>query len=143
MGIEDNSPILAPVAVLILWSMIVLAWAAIARMPAARKLGLSFDDGQRTSELAMKLPPEVQWKMDNYNHLMEQPTLFYAAALALALAGMGDGVGLWLAWAYVGVRIVHSLVHGTSNKVAVRFRIFAVGNVVLLAMGVYLALGVF
>jgi hypothetical protein len=143
MGIEDNSPILAPVAVLILWSMIVLAWAAMARMPAARKLGLSFDDGRRTSELALKLPPEVQWKMDNYNHLMEQPTLFYAAALALALAVMGDGVGLWLAWAYVGVRIVHSLVHGTSNKVAIRSRVFAVGNVVLLAMGVYLALGVF
>jgi hypothetical protein len=143
MGIENNSPILAPIAVLILWSMIVLAWAAMARLPAARTLGLGYEDAKRTSEFGARLPPEVQWKMDNYNHLMEQPTLFYAAALALAAAGMGDGIGLWLAWAYVAIRFVHSIVHCTSNVVATRFRIFALGNVVLVAMGIYLAMGVF
>ena len=135
--------ILQSVAVLILWSMIVLGWAAAARFPAAKKLGLDIEDAKRTAEFGARMPPETQWKMDNYNHLMEQPTLFYAAAISLAVVGDGSGIGLWLAWAYVAIRIVHSLVHGTSNRVAVRFPLFALGNLVLIGMGLVLASAAF
>jgi len=82
----------------------------------------------------------VRWKADNYNHLMEQPTLFYATALTLALLGAGEGTNLALAWTYVGLRIVHSLVQALVNIIILRFTIFMVASVVLLAMSVRAAL---
>ena len=90
-----------------------------------------------------QLPAEVRWKADNYNHLMEQPTLFYAVALTLALAGAGGGLNVWLAWAYVALRVVHSLVQATMNVILVRFGIFMVGSVVLLILAVRTAMTVF
>jgi hypothetical protein len=89
------------------------------------------------------LPPQVRWKADNYNHLMEQPTLFYAAALTLAVVGQGDGLSVTLAWAYVGFRVVHSLVQALTNIIMARFMIFMAGSVVLLALAVRAALAVF
>jgi len=80
------------------------------------------------------LPPAVQWKAHNYNHLHEQPTLFYAIALTLALLGQGDGPNLWLAWAYVLLRIGHSLVQATFNKVSVRFLFFLLSTLALVAL---------
>lgn len=81
-----------------------------------------------------QLPPAVRWKADNYNHLMEQPTIFYAAALALALMGQGDGLNLMLAWAYVGLRVVHSLWQALTNVIEVRFVLFALSTLPLIAM---------
>lgn len=81
-----------------------------------------------------QLPPRVRWKADNYNHLMEQPTLFYAITFALALLGRGDGWNLRLAWTYVGLRVVHSLVQALINKIEVRFAIFAISSLVLVAL---------
>ena len=65
---------------------------------------------------------------------MEQPTIFYATALVLAVAGLGDGINIWLAWAYVIARILHSLVHATTNVVTLRFGIFLLSSLVLTAM---------
>ena len=61
------------------------------------------------------IPREVQWKAHNYNHLHEAPTVFYAVALALAVLGQGDGLNAKIAWAYVGLRIVHSIWQSTVN----------------------------
>jgi hypothetical protein len=74
---------------------------------------------------------------------MEQPTLFYAVAFALALAGAGGGLNLTLAWTYVGLRVVHSVVQSTVNVITARFLVFLVGSLVLLALAVRAALVVF
>ena len=132
------SPILLPLVVLVIWSLIILGWVGASRVPAMVKLRLHPQKYPRTQDLAAALPPEVQWKADNYNHLMEQPTLFYAVVLALALIGEGAGLNLVLAWAYVGVRIAHSLIHVTTNKVLVRFRVFIAGTLVLLILAISL-----
>jgi hypothetical protein len=90
-----------------------------------------------------KIPARVRWKADNYNHLMEQPTLFYAVTLTLALLGAGDAINTALAWLYVGLRIVHSLVQALINVVNLRFAIFMVASLVLLAMTIRAAVIVF
>lgn len=138
MTIPTSSPILLPVAVLVLWSMIMLGWLALTRLPTMKRLRMHPQKFPRTQDLGAALPAEVQWKADNYNHLMEQPTIFYAAALSLAMIGAGSGINLVLAWAYVGLRIVHSLVHATSNKVLVRFNLFLLSTAVLMALAVRL-----
>lgn len=133
-------PILLPIVCLVIWTMIQLVWMAATRLPAIGAAKLGPDAGERTSELAKQLPKEVQWKADNYNHLLEQPTAFYACALVLAFAGAGDDLNLYLAWAYVGIRVVHSIVQSTSNKVMVRFSLFLLSSIVLTVMAVNAAL---
>ena len=130
------APILTPVLVLVLWTMVMLGWLAATRLPYIAKNKMGKDAGQRTAELGALLPKEIQWKAGNYNHLLEQPTAFYATAIASAMIGLGDGLNLYLAWAYVVARILHSLVHATTNVVLVRFSIFVVSSACLLVMAV-------
>jgi hypothetical protein len=85
----------------------------------------------------------VRWKADNYNHLMEQPTLFYATALTLALVGQGEGLNLALAWAYVGLRVVHSLIQALINVIILRFAVFMMASSVLVLLAVRAAMAVF
>jgi hypothetical protein len=133
-----NSPILAPVIALVLWSLLMLGWLALSRLPAMQRAGIDMSAvvGRRGQDLEGVLPDRVNWKSHNYAHLMEQPTLFYATALALALAGAGDGINLKLAWAYVLLRILHSLIQATWNRVAVRFSIFLVATAVLMWLAI-------
>ncbi len=138
-----NSPILAPVIALVLWSFVMWAWLYATRIPAILKNKIPMSPTMTKSELNAQLPASVRWKADNYNHLMEQPTLFYAVALTLALAGAGDGINLHLAWTYVAIRVVHSLVQSTTNVIKVRFFIFMAGSLVLLALAMRTALVVF
>jgi hypothetical protein len=138
-----HSPILAPVVVLVAWSMVMWGWMYATRIPAIVSRRMKLDPQAPRGEQMATLPARVRWKADNYNHLMEQPTLFYAIALTLALAGAGDGVGLVLAWSYVGVRVVHSLVQAAWNKIEVRFALFVVSSLVLIGMIVRAALAVF
>ncbi len=77
------------------------------------------------------LPPMVRWKADNYAHLMEQPTIFYALVISMAVIGEGSGINLYLAWAYVLLRIMHSLVQALVNKIELRFLIFVLSNIPL------------
>jgi hypothetical protein len=137
-----HSPILAPLVVLVLWSFVMLAWLYATRIPAVIKDRIAFDPRRPPEEFHAQLPAEVRWKADNYNHLMEQPTLFYAVALTLALLGAGS-LDAGLAWLYVSLRIAHSLVHAAVNAVIGRFAIFMAGSFVLLVMTVRAALLVF
>jgi len=137
------SLILQPVVVLVLWSMVMWAWLYATRIPAMRKAQTRLDPTLPREQITGALPPRVRWKADNYNHLMEQPTLFYATALVLAMTGAGQGLNLWLAWAYVVLRIVHSLWQSLSNVILVRFSIFAVASLVLAALAVRAAMTVF
>lgn len=136
-----HSEILAPAAVLVLWSMVVLIWvtatrfAAISRLSREELRSLS-KDGTRGQDLERVLPDSANWKSHNYTHLMEQPTVFYAAVFVLALAGAGAGVNLALAWAYVALRVVHSLWQGTVNKLPVRMFLFSLSSLCLMVLAV-------
>lgn len=110
------------------------AWLYATRIPAISRNRIVYDPRRPAEEFHARLPPEVRWKADNYNNLMEQPTLFYAVALTLALLGAGSALDAGLAWAYVGLRIAHSLVQATVNVVMVRFSLFMAATIVLLAM---------
>lgn len=136
----QHSPIFAPVIVLILWTFIMFFWMVATRLSTMPKLKISLEDAERTSELAKKLPAKIQWKADNYNHLLEQPTIFYATAFLLALVGGGDGINLSLAWFYVGGRIIHSIVQATINKVMLRFTLFLLTSIALLIMAINAAM---
>ena len=134
------SPILAPVVALVAWTLVMLVWMAIARRRAFAAMGIgwgSIPRGSRGVNLDGKAPDEAQWPSHNYNHLMEQPTVFYAIAITLALMNMGDGINLWLAWGYVALRVVHSIVQSTVNIVAIRFPIFALASLCLLGLTVH------
>ena len=137
-----HSPILAPVVALVAWSLVMMLWMYATRLPAIgrAKIDVATWRGGTGAQLEGILDPGVQWKAHNYNHLMEQPTLFYAICFSLALMEMGGGLNLALAWAYVALRIVHSIVQATWNLVRVRFAIFALGSLVLVALTLHAGL---
>lgn len=132
--------LLQPVMALVLWSLVMEVWLYATRIPAIQKAGGPLDPAMTAADLNARLPPSVRWKADNYNHLMEQPTIFYATCLAAAGSGHSDAANLGLAWGYVGLRVVHSLVQATRNIILVRFSIFLVSSVVLAILAVRLAL---
>lgn len=131
-----HSQILAPVVALVAWSLVMLLWMMVTRLPAMRAAGVDLGKltGTKASDADKVLPPQVQWKAHNYMHLMEQPTLFYAICLALALLGAGNGMNATIAWAYVGLRVLHSIVQATFNKVSVRFALFVLSTLALIAL---------
>jgi hypothetical protein len=129
-----KSSILCPVVMLTAWSMVMWFWMYLTRIPAMFKMKMRLDSNAPRGEQMSTLPPSVRWKADNYNHLMEQPTLFYAVALVLAIMGEGEGINLILAWIYVGFRVVHSLVQSIGNKIELRFVIFVLGSFALLGL---------
>ena len=124
---------LAPVLALVAWTFVMWFWMYATRIPAMQRAKIDVAELSRTGA-PLVLPPEVARVADNYNHLHEQPTLFYALALAAQLGGAGDGTNVALAWAYVGLRVVHSLVQATRNVIPVRFAVFSLGSFVLMAL---------
>jgi hypothetical protein len=140
-----HSDILRPMVVLIAWTLVMLAWTLATRLPAMKAAGVDMGKlvGTKASDADRALPPQVQWKAHNHNHLMEQPTLFYAVCAVLALSGTGNGVNAWIAWAYVALRIAHSLVQATSNRVRARFLFFMLSSFMLVALTLHAALAVF
>src|SRR5215212_10239169 len=128
------SPILAPVVALIAWSLLVMLWMIVRRGREFQRMGVTLATipaGMRGADMDGKAEPGAQWKAHNYNHLMEQPTIFYAIALTLALMGFGGGINYWLAWGYVGFRVLHSLIQCTVNIVAYRFTLFFLATLCL------------
>jgi hypothetical protein len=135
-----HSPILAPLIALVLWSFVMWAWLYATRIPAMMKSKVIYDPHRPPQEFHAQLPAPVRWKADNYNHLMEQPTLFYAVAIALALLDAGTGLNTALAWLYVALRIAHSLVQAVINVIMLRFAIFMAASVVLLVLSIRAAI---
>ena len=131
--------ILAPGAILILWSIIMLIWMAATRQPAMSQIGMDLTKaapGGRGADIDPNVPPSVAWKSHNYAHLMEQPTIFYPAIIILALTGAGTGLNLYLAWGYVVFRIIHSLYQALVNQVSVRFVIFLLATICLTGLAI-------
>ena len=142
-----QAEILQPLAVLAGWTMVMWIWMYATRIPAINKLPkpteAGADQGWTGAMLESLIPREIQWKAHNYNHLHEAPTVFYAVALALAMIGQGDGMNATIAWAYVALRIVHSVYQATVNKVMPRFMLFVLSSLCLMALTLHLILAVF
>ncbi len=136
--------LLAPVFALVIWSLIMLGWMAVARMPALARLKpnrAQLGDA-RGADMERLLPREINWPAHNYVHLMEQPTLFYATVLGLAVLGQGHAINIILAWSYVSLRIAHSIWQAKGFDMRGRAGLFAVSSVVLLALAVHGLIGV-
>jgi hypothetical protein len=134
-----DNPLLAPAAVLVLWSLVILLWTIVTRFPAFKEAGLdpaAAPAGTRYQDVEAGLPQRVNWKSHNYTHLMEQPTLFYATIAILVLAGEGTAFNVGLAWAYVGLRVAHSLWQVLVNTLPVRIVLFALSTTALLLLAV-------
>ncbi len=125
--------ILVPALALITWTLVIWFWMYAQRIPAMQKAHIDPQDAAHPGSLDM-LPAKVRQAADNYNHLHEQPTIFYALAFYCALAGTGDNLNVTLAWAYVGLRVVHSLIQCTINKVMLRFSVFFLASLALVAI---------
>ena len=129
-----NKPLLGPLVALNTWTFAMEALLYIRRTPALSKYNVSFDPAIVKKEKAEKLPAFVQWPADNFNNLLEQPTQYYAVVLALTMLGVKDKTTTRLAWGYVGLRVVHSLIHVTTNNVLLRFPAFLASSFVLAGM---------
>lgn len=137
--------ILQPVVALAIWTMVMWLWMYATRIPAMVKANLDADQLVRDPNATFDnaLPVKTQWKAHNYNHLHEQPTIFYAVAITLAIIGHGDGINATLAWIYVAIRILHSLIQATVNKVIIRFGLFALSSIVLMVLIFHASVAVF
>ena len=132
------SPLLAPVVALVAWSIVMFFWLAIARAPQLK--GRKIPEGVRGADLERENPGRSNWPAHNYQHLMEQPTVFYAIVFALVLMGFDAAINVYLAWGYVGFRILHSLWQATVNIVPVRFVLFLVSTLCLAALTIHAAI---
>ena len=136
-----QAQVLAPAAALVLWSLIMLFWTAGTRLSAMKQAGGGLDKarpGGRGQDLEGVLPDNVNWKARNYTHLMEQPTLFYATVAILAIMGPVAHDVLF-AWAYVALRIVHSIWQATVNTIPVRFTLFLLSTFCLILLALHAA----
>jgi hypothetical protein len=133
--------LIAPILALVLWTLVIWLWMYATRLPAIQRAKIDPQEAARTRTLA--LPPEVMWVSDNYNHLMEQPTIFYATAFAAQIAGQANAINIGLAWTYVGLRVVHSLIQCTVNIVTLRFAVFTLSTIALAALALRTAVALF
>ena len=144
-----KAEILQPVVILAAWTMVMWLWMYATRIPAMNRAGI---DGVNMTastgkslrdDLVAKGEHRTSWIADNYNHLHEAPTVFYAVAVTLAIVGWGDGLNANIAWAYVGLRIAHSIVQALWNRVIVRFALFILSTLCLIALVLHAGMAVF
>lgn len=133
----DRSPLLGPIIALVAWSIVMLIWLMVARAPYVRG---KLPEGTRGADVEHQHPGKANWPAHNYMHLMEQPTIFYAIVLVLVVEGSDAAINVILAWAYVGLRIVHSIVQATMNVVRLRFILFLLATICLIALTLHAAL---
>jgi hypothetical protein len=124
-------------------------WMYATRLPAMMKYRIIFNPRtEMPADMMKKIPAETRWKADNYNHLHEQPTIFYAVIAVLSILAShvsAEQLGnsyfsiSSLAWLYVALRIVHSLVQSLVNNIPARFLIFVASSFVLLLLSLQTA----
>ena len=144
-----HSAILEPIVALAAWTMVVWIWMYATRLPAMGRAGLDGKTMTGTTgrslrdDLVVKGEEKASWVADNYNHLHEAPTIFYAVCLVLAMIGQGDNLNATIAWVYVGLRVAHSLVQILSNRVIVRFALFMLSSIALAMLVAHASMSVF
>jgi hypothetical protein len=135
--------LIGPVVALAAWSLIVWIWMYATRIPAMARANIKAQDGAFAGAVNERMPQYARQVADNYNHLMEQPTIFYAVCFALQFLDLTQPINIGLAWSYVALRVVHSLVQCTFNNVMTRFLVFVLSTLALMAMTVHAAIAVF
>ncbi len=131
---DTPNPLLAPVVALVAWTLLMWLWMYATRIPAILAAKMKLDPYRPRGEQMAELPPRVRWKADNYNHLMEQPTIYYAIVLALAVMGEQGSAAVVLAWAYTGLRVIHSFVQALVNIIQLRFAVFVLSTLPLFGL---------
>lgn len=139
----DASAILQPVIVVAVLSVVMAFWMLVTRVPKMNELGIDPQQAQNTSKLQDLLPPETTRISNNYNHLFEQPTVFYAVAITIAVLGHVDSINVGFAWAYAGLRVAHSLVQATVDIVMIRFSLFMLSSLALAVLIIREAVAIF
>lgn len=129
---------LFPMAAMVLMTLVIAFYMAKVRFTAIKSGETTDLSYFKTFQGASTEPENVQKVQRNYHNLLGTPMLFYAACAAALALGIADTVLLYMAWAYVGLRVIHSYVHITSNVVTLRFRIFALSMFMLTAIWVRL-----
>ena len=123
--------LLYPVLAQVLLTLALLLWTGRARFAALRA------GRARIPEVALSAEPwpdDVRKISNNYHNQFETPVLFYVLCGAATYLGATGFVMVFLAWAFIASRLAHTYIHVTTNRVRHRFRVFAVGVAVLLAM---------
>ena len=126
-----------------LLTLVMFIWMYATRLPAFTKAKLDPQEAMHPGTYHDRIPSEVRRVADNYNHLFEAPTIFYAVTLVIVLLGLADPVHVICAWAFVALRVAHSIVQATVNKVVLRFSLFALSWVAMGVMIVRAALASF
>jgi hypothetical protein len=124
-------------------TLVMFLWMYATRLPAFTKAGIDPQQAMHPGTYHDRIPSEVRRVADNYNHLFEAPTLFYALTIAIVLLGLADGVHVICAWAYVGLRVAHSIVQATVNTVILRFSLFVLSWIALAIMLIRACLAAF
>ena len=140
-----QAQILAPAAALVAWSLIVLLWMTVTRFAGLAKTEVNLKTtppGGRGQDLEGILTPQTMWKSHNFTHLMEQPTIFYPTAVILALMG-ASATDVLFAWAYVALRVIHSLWQGTVNRIPMRIALFALSTICLIELAAHAVMATF
>jgi hypothetical protein len=119
---------------LALLTFVMAAWMTVVRMPAMRRAGLVLQDAAHTRDLAERLPSSATRVADNYRHLFEAPTVFYAVSFGIVFSGQADPVYAICAWSFLGLRVLHSVVQATFNRVAVRAVLYSLSWITLAVM---------
>lgn len=136
-------PILRPLVALVLWSLFIWIWMYLRMLPAILNNKIVYNPYRPKDEFISKIPAFSRWPADNYNHLMEQPTIFYATILALAVLENNDEANVKLAWAYVACRVIHSMIQILWNEVNARFLAFVASTLVMMILAIRTAYIVF
>ncbi len=128
-------PLLAQVG-LTLITLLVLYANRLPPMMAAKPS----NDVMQDPKSLERLPKTARFAAQNYNHQFESPVLFYVLCLGAMLAGLGTETTLLIAWAYVGLRVLHAIIHITYNRVIHRFIAFSCSSLALIALFIDIAL---
>lgn len=137
------SHFLAPVLTLIIWTLVMLLVMYKRRIPAMQAISKRTQDFIDNPKLGEQIPAKARWAADNFNHLHENPTIFYALMLTIFLMDKVTPLALYCAWGYVIIRITHSIVQITSNNVMVRFSLFVLSALLLIIMALSTAAKLF
>ncbi|GJL95608.1 MAG: membrane protein [Hyphococcus sp.] len=129
------STMLTPVLFLIIWTLIVWGWMYATRIPAMKAAKIDPQSAIHPGSLS-SLPTKTRVIADNYNHLHEQPTIFYALAFYSHLVGVADEINIALAWGYVALRVAHSLSQIVLRKVMARFAVFFLSTIILIIIAI-------
>lgn len=134
--------IMTPVLILASWTLVMWVWMYVTRIPAMQKAGIDAAKMKEKSEMEV-LPRDVRQIADNYNHLHEQPVIFYALAVYSHTVGVADPLNIYMAWGYVGLRIAHSIFQSTINFIPVRFGLFTLASLTLFVIAIRNLLALF